>query len=555
MADRSIEGASPIELAARFAAKLKGMRGKWAARVQQQQVEQAAAAAAAAQAAAEEAAQAAANASALVPPPVEIAAAAPPPSLSPVVRQRQRMTPRMTPPPRKPHDGPVPSVRYSHPSGLPIDCQTDTPLLKAAGEFDEAHTRLAEHAYEGLRNLASTGGRADLTRQLQYHDRLSELKRHRFVQKYLKTQLEEVVVYRASAPSPRRKALPQVVHRPSVWNLRDTWADSKDWYDTPEVVERAFALDWSRALRTHKLASFIVKNDDGESDEDEEAAAPDARASSAATGSGDGAVASDGDGAGDGAGDGTGDGEVASDGAGDGAVQATEGVDGGTTSGAANSTSSGAGGGTSSGTVGGAAGGAGSGAGLTILEEVAEVLVRNAPLIYRTFDIYASSDSKLALTEIGYNAFKLFVQDCSLDVPGSAYCDSAHYDQLFIKINSVAASGGRKLKGDIEVTAELVGRYGMATDIAGRNEDKRALSRHEWLNVLVRIAVMRYVQTQEESDVGRAIERLVRSPNPTTPNNNNLFRLPNLLQPSPTVSDLLQPSPTPFSTRLLISGA
>jgi len=125
----------------------------------------------------------------------------------------------------------------------------------------------------------------------------------------------------------------------------------------------------------------------------------------------------------------------------------------------------------------------------------------------------ASADGKGDVTSMEYNQFKAFVQECDLDVPGSKYCDSAHYDMLFIKINSTQVKGGRstRLKGrsEIEFNAETVGRQGMATTEGGRNEDKREICRHEWLNILIRIAVMRYIQTDEAQDISRAVERLL----------------------------------------------
>lgn len=118
--------------------------------------------------------------------------------------------------------------------------------------------------------------------------------------------------------------------------------------------------------------------------------------------------------------------------------------------------------------------------------------------------------------------------------------------------------GGRS--AELVLTEKLVGKRGMVTNQHGRNDDKRSLSRHEWLNCLVRahpsagltatraqgtrcrqhflymlsactrlivayahalcvhdcvrawrqvrIAVMRFVLTGEEADVSKALERL-----------------------------------------------
>lgn len=48
------------------------------------------------------------------------------------------------------------------------------------------------------------------------------------------------------------------------------WSDSGSFLDTEETYKKAFALDWSRALRSHGLANYILKNDDGESEDDDD---------------------------------------------------------------------------------------------------------------------------------------------------------------------------------------------------------------------------------------------------------------------------------------------
>ena len=56
------------------------------------------------------------------------------------------------------------------------------------------------------------------------------------------------------------------------------------------------------------------------------------------------------------------------------------------------------------------------------------------------FDCFASLDAKNGVSSVTYRAFKFFVQDSSLDVPGSKFCDSAHYDQLFKLLRPPAPS-------------------------------------------------------------------------------------------------------------------
>ena len=215
----------------------------------------------------------------------------------------------------------------------------------------------------------------------------------------------------------------------SIWKYRPKWAESRDFYDTEEVYEAAFSLDWSRALRSHRLAEWILKHDDGDgedSDDDDD-----------------------------------------------------EGMEGGGESGE--------------------------------IIEVGNILWRHHRMLYAAFDCYASIDSKGDVTSITYSAFKLFVQDIKLAITGSAHCDSADYDRLFIMINSKDMSGSKQKGSKFEFSEATVGKHGMACSMTGTNVDKRELVRHEWFSCLVRIAIMRYVASGEEQDVSEAVGRLITS--------------------------------------------
>ena len=73
--------------------------------------------------------------------------------------------------------------------------------------------------------------------------------------------------------------------------------------------------------------------------------------------------------------------------------------------------------------------------------------------------------------------------------------------QLFVMINSKAVGGARSARNQLSLNAENLGRRGMAAAEAGANVDKHSLSRHEYLNCVTRMAIMRYILTKKEHDV------------------------------------------------------
>ena len=49
--------------------------------------------------------------------------------------------------------------------------------------------------------------------------------------------------------------------RKTIWAPRCTWSDSKDFYDTDDVKQKRFALDWKVALDSLGLARLILQSD------------------------------------------------------------------------------------------------------------------------------------------------------------------------------------------------------------------------------------------------------------------------------------------------------
>lgn len=124
--------------------------------------------------------------------------------------------------------------------------------------------------------------------------------------------------------------------------------------------------------------------------------------------------------------------------------------------------------------------------GMDEVEEVEKVLWQFHDLIYVCFDYYAALGSSDDFTHMQLNSFTQFVADCHLSSNKSKFCKKTHFDQLFIAVDASGAGG--------------------KTDEAFNK--KKALNRQEWLQTLVKIACMRYLQSGEIVDVSEAVHRL-----------------------------------------------
>lgn len=106
------------------------------------------------------------------------------------------------------------------------------------------------------------------------------------------------------------------------------------------------------------------------------------------------------------------------------------------------------------------------------------------------FDHYASSGSDGDVYTIGLNEFNGMLVECEIPVDGSTDCNKQHLEQLFIAIDS-----GQKVKEKFNV--------------------KHALSRQEFLQVIVRTAVLRYIKPRRpgeapmHTDVSEAVKELI----------------------------------------------
>ena len=116
------------------------------------------------------------------------------------------------------------------------------------------------------------------------------------------------------------------------------------------------------------------------------------------------------------------------------------------------------------------------------VQEAAEAVWSVQKRLYSIFDFYASMGEKDAYS-VTQNAFTLLVTDVGLHDDRSQFCTKKHLDQLFFTVNA----GGSE-----------------AFNL------KTALNRQEFLQVVVRVAVAKYVLTGQTQDVSEAIERIVQ---------------------------------------------
>jgi hypothetical protein len=107
------------------------------------------------------------------------------------------------------------------------------------------------------------------------------------------------------------------------------------------------------------------------------------------------------------------------------------------------------------------------------------------------------------------NEYQKFVEHLELTERNSQHRSKEHFAQLFLVVNTSSSAG-------------------LATAEPKCVNPNAMLNRREWMEMLVRVCVMRYVQTGEMSDVSDALEELFRSLElhlpPECMHNTNAFR-------------------------------
>ena len=123
------------------------------------------------------------------------------------------------------------------------------------------------------------------------------------------------------------------------------------------------------------------------------------------------------------------------------------------------------------------------------MEELLETFAKLAAHIYNTFDFYAVMGSGTDVTQIQLNQFTDLLDDCEIVEKDRVECNRAAMDSIFVVTNR---------EDDQE------------EDTADANDD-RALMRFEFLEILVRIAAAKYIDTKRMTNLSDALFKLLHN--------------------------------------------
>ena len=138
-------------------------------------------------------------------------------------------------------------------------------------------------------------------------------------------------------------------------------------------------------------------------------------------------------------------------------------------------------------------------------EEVMKSIYKSSQAIVSVFDFYASTDVDSPY-DMGMNDFKLFVGQCGLGSREHTTCKLSDIDRTWVAINAKSKR--------LEMLADQQAKAGLRAPVrraAVQDTDTTSLSIDEFVQMLVRIATMRFVHSGELHDVSEAVERLMDS--------------------------------------------
>jgi len=119
------------------------------------------------------------------------------------------------------------------------------------------------------------------------------------------------------------------------------------------------------------------------------------------------------------------------------------------------------------------------------LDEVRTTLESNYAILSSVYTYYCATGSAYDNWVIGMNEFTLFCDECHIPEKTSSFCRQADLDTIFI---------GSCPKDD---------------DKSAKLGVTRALLRYQWLQVIVRISIAKYIRTGRSNDVSEALEMLI----------------------------------------------
>ena len=124
------------------------------------------------------------------------------------------------------------------------------------------------------------------------------------------------------------------------------------------------------------------------------------------------------------------------------------------------------------------------------VEETLEVLLEYRDLLRSLFDFYASVGSSDVFVQMKLNGYTQFVGDFDLCDPSNMHTKKSAWDQLFVAIDAAPRASDEP-------------------ELAEPFNNKKMLSFSDFLQVVVRGAVNRYVLSKAEADVSDAVLRLL----------------------------------------------
>ena len=141
------------------------------------------------------------------------------------------------------------------------------PVVNATKDFDKRHEALVERARRA--HCMAQKDTVSIRKAEALRRGILEVKMNRYVAPVHRAA--PIVVHKAAPRVKKVVEKPPLDLRTTIWGPRANWCDSKDFYDSMEVKQKRFALDWKSAIDSLGLSNLILRSDlDGEGAADED---------------------------------------------------------------------------------------------------------------------------------------------------------------------------------------------------------------------------------------------------------------------------------------------